>query len=351
MQMQVVSPLGSQAQSGRLSNCRSFHKCRTITARREAPDAQKPNASRCGAAQKKREKKKRERVSLRRKSSRRTQLGELLGRAYQTIPVFLDVFRRSTYLRHNDCRILGGYHLDGVPGTDQELVGVAFLARYVDTHFATDATLQVDFAPLLRPFDDSPIDGMEINISCPNVKEGGVSFGNFPESSAQVIAACRAATAKPIIAKLSPNQTDIRENARRCIEAGADALAVINTITGMAIDVEKREPIIANVQGGLSGPAIKPIALLKVKEVYEVAGPLGIPIIGQGGISTARDALEFIIAGASTVGIGTALFYEPLLCEQINTGIVEYLDRHGLTNVTELTGSLQLAPPQIAACG
>ena len=109
---------------------------------------------------------------------------------------------------------------------------------------------------------------------------------------------------KPIITKLSPNQTDIRENARRCIEAGADALAVINTITGMAIDVEKRRPVIGNVQGGLSGPAIKPIALWKVRQVYEVAGPHGIPIIGQGGICTAEDALEFIIAGAAAVGVG-----------------------------------------------
>ncbi|MGB5354974.1 MAG: dihydroorotate dehydrogenase, partial [Woeseia sp.] len=188
--------------------------------------------------------------------------------------------------------------------------------------------------------DDSPIDAIEINISCPNIKEGGVSFGNYPEMSAKVVAACRKVTSKPIIAKLSPNQTDIRENARRCIEAGADALAVINTIMGMAIDTERRTPIIGNVQGGLSGPAIKPIALLKVHQVYEVAGPLNIPIIGQGGITTVEDALEFIIAGASTVGIGTALFYDPLLCRKINDGIRDYLQRHNIATVAELTGSL-----------
>ncbi len=135
--------------------------------------------------------------------------------------------------------------------------------------------------------------------------------------SAKVIEACRKETKKPIIAKLSPNQTDIKENARRCIEAGADALSVINTIMGMAIDTERREPIIANIQGGLSGPAIKPIALLKVKQVYEVAGPLGIPILGQGGIASSNDVLEFLIAGATAVGIGTALFYDPMICKKL----------------------------------
>ncbi|HEX9851424.1 MAG TPA: dihydroorotate dehydrogenase, partial [Woeseiaceae bacterium] len=190
-------------------------------------------------------------------------------------------------------------------------------------------------------FDDSPIDAIEINISCPNIKEGGVSFGNYPEMSARVVAACRAETKKPIIAKLSPNQTDIRENAKLCIEAGADALAVINTITGMAIDIEQRKPVLGNVRGGLSGPAIRPIALLKVHQVYEIAGPRNIPIIGQGGIMTAHDALEFIIAGATTVGIGTALFYDPLLCKKINGGIADYLRRHAMKSLADLVGSLQ----------
>jgi dihydroorotate dehydrogenase (NAD+) catalytic subunit len=203
-----------------------------------------------------------------------------------------------------------------------------------------------DYAAVTRRFDDSPIDAIEINISCPNIKEGGVSFGNYPEMSARVVEACRMATSKPIIAKLSPNQTDIRENARRCIEAGADALAVINTIMGMAIDAETRTPVIGNIQGGLSGPAIKPIALLKVRQVYEIAGPHNVPIIGQGGITTLGDALEFIIAGATTVGIGTALFYEPLLCRKINDGIAEYLARHGMASVTDLVGTLS-APSAI----
>jgi len=199
-----------------------------------------------------------------------------------------------------------------------------------------------DYAAVTKRFDDSPIDAIEINISCPNIKEGGVQFGNVPEMSARVVAACRAQTSKPIITKLSPNQTDIRENARACIEAGTDGLAVINTITGMAIDAETRKPIIGNVQGGLSGPAIKPIALLKTKQVYEVAGPRGIPIIGQGGIMTAQDAIEFIIAGATTVGVGTSLFYDPLLCTKINEGIIDYLQRHEMSSISELIGSLSL---------
>jgi dihydroorotate dehydrogenase (NAD+) catalytic subunit len=199
-----------------------------------------------------------------------------------------------------------------------------------------------EYAEVTRQFDDSPIDAMEINISCPNVKEGGVAFGNYPDMSARVVAACRAVTRKPLITKLSPNQTDIRENARRCIEAGSDGLSVINTIMGMAIDARTRRPVIGNIQGGLSGPAIKPVALLKVHQVYEVAGPLRVPIIGQGGITTADDAIEFMIAGATAVGIGTALFYDPLVCPKINAGIARYLRGHGLKSVSELVGSLQV---------
>jgi dihydroorotate dehydrogenase (NAD+) catalytic subunit len=199
-----------------------------------------------------------------------------------------------------------------------------------------------EYVEVTRLFDDSPIDAMEINISCPNVKEGGVQFGNDPDMSARVVEACRRATDKPLITKLSPNQTDIAENARRCIEAGTDAFAVINTLTGMAIDIEERVPIIGNNQGGLSGPAIKPIAVLKVHQVYQVSRPHGVPIIGQGGVVSAADAIEFLIAGASAVGVGTGLFYDPLVCPKINAGIVDYLERHGLGNVAELTGSLRL---------
>ncbi len=230
------------------------------------------------------------------------------------------------------------------PGVDKVVDDILPGLDFTETRFFANvcgSTIE-DYAEVTRRFDASPIDAIEINISCPNIKEGGVQFGNVPEMSARVVAACRAETRKPIITKLSPNQTDIRENARLCIEAGSDAFAVINTITGMAIDAEARKPIIGNVQGGLSGPAIKPIALLKTKEVYEVAGPHNVPIIGQGGIMNAKDALEFIIAGASTVGIGTSLFYDPLLCKKINAGITDYLDRHAIACVTDLVGTLQL---------
>lgn len=228
------------------------------------------------------------------------------------------------------------------PGVDKVVSDILPGLDFSETRFFANvcgSTID-DYAEVTRRFDDSPIDAIEINISCPNIREGGVSFGNYPDMSAKVVAACRAATSKPVIAKLSPNQTDIQENARRCIEAGADALSVINTISGMSVDIEKRKPVLGNVRGGLSGPAIKPIALLKVRQVYEVAGPQGIPIIGQGGITTAEDALEFLIAGASTVGVGTALFYDPLVCGRINSGIADYLARHDMPSLDTLIGSL-----------
>jgi dihydroorotate dehydrogenase (NAD+) catalytic subunit len=228
------------------------------------------------------------------------------------------------------------------PGVDEVVDRILPTLDFAETRFIANvcgSTID-DYVAVTRRFDDSPIDAIEINISCPNIKEGGVQFGNHPDMSARVVEACRKVTTKPLITKLSPNQTDIRENARRCIEAGSNALAVINTMMGMAIDVHTRRPVIGNVQGGLSGPAIKPIALLKVMQVAEVARPLGVPIIGQGGICTAEDALEFIIAGAAAVGVGTALFYDPLVCRKINDGIAAYLAENGMRSVAELVGSL-----------
>ena len=199
-----------------------------------------------------------------------------------------------------------------------------------------------EYGEIAKHFDNTDIDAIEINISCPNVKEGGVAFGNDPEMSFRVVEICRKNTTKPIITKLSPNQTDIAANAVRCIEAGSDGLAVINTVMGMAVDVETKKPVIGNNRGGLSGPAIKPIALLKVHQVYQVSKKHNVPIIGQGGIVSAKDAIEFIIAGADTVGIGTALFYDPLVCTKINSGISQYLEDHNLKNLDSLVGSLQL---------
>jgi len=229
------------------------------------------------------------------------------------------------------------------PGVDKVVDDILPGLDFSETRFfanVSGSTIE-EYEHVTKRFDDSDIDAIEINISCPNVKEGGVQFGNDPEMSARVVAACRAQTSKPIITKLSPNQTDIEENARLCIEAGTDGFAVINTVMGMAIDSETRRPIIGNVRGGLSGPAIKPIALLKVHQVFEVAKHHDVPIVGQGGITTAKDAIEFIVAGATAIGIGTALFYDPLVCKKINAGIVDYLERHEMASVSELVGTLQ----------
>jgi len=229
------------------------------------------------------------------------------------------------------------------PGTDHVVRNILPTLDFSETRFIANvsgSTIE-EYAEVTRRFDDSPIDAIEINISCPNVKEGGVAFGNYPEMSARVVAACRAVTKKPIITKLSPNQTDIKENARQCIEAGTDGFAVINTVMGMAIDAKTRRPVIGNIQGGLSGPAIKPIALLKVHQVYDVAKKHGVPIIGQGGIINATDAIEFMIAGASAVGVGTSLFYDPFACRKINAGIDAYLQQHGFANVADLVGTLR----------
>ena len=230
------------------------------------------------------------------------------------------------------------------PGVDTVVDEVLPGLDFSETRFIANVSGSTveEYERVTKRFDDSDIDAIEINISCPNVREGGVAFGNDPDMSARVVAACRAQTAKPLITKLSPNQTDIQENARRCIEAGTDGLSCINTLMGMAIDTTTRKPIIGNVQGGLSGPAIKPIALLKVHQVYQVARKHNVPIIGQGGITTVSDAIEFMIAGASAIGVGTALFYDPLVCKKINAGLLDYLQRNALGSVAELTGSLQL---------
>lgn len=237
------------------------------------------------------------------------------------------------------------------PGTDAVIDEILPTLDKTETKFIINisGSSVEEYAQIAKRFDNSDIDAIEINISCPNVKEGGVAFGNDPDMSYRVVEACRKNTSKPLITKLSPNQTDIGISAQRCIDAGSDALAVINTLMGMSIDTKTKKPIIGNNQGGLSGPAIKPIALLKVHQVYQVSRQYNIPIIGQGGISSANDAIEFIIAGANTVGVGTALFYDPLICTQINQGISQYLNQHNLENVESLVGTLELNN-SVSAC-
>jgi dihydroorotate dehydrogenase (NAD+) catalytic subunit len=230
------------------------------------------------------------------------------------------------------------------PGARAVVDEILPLLDFSETHFIANvcgSTIE-EYAAVTRIFDQSPVSALEINISCPNVKEGGVAFGNDPDMSARVVAACRQESSKPIITKLSPNQTNIAENARLCIEAGSDGLAVINTLMGMAIDAEKKKPVIGNNQAGLSGPAIKPFALLKVHEVYQVAKKHSVPIIGQGGVSSAVDVIEFMLAGAACVGLGTGLFYEPLVCEEINAGVLSYSSRHEIERISDLTGALSL---------
>ena len=194
-----------------------------------------------------------------------------------------------------------------------------------------------------RLASERAIAGFELNISCPNVAKGGISFGTEPEQVAKITSAVKkAAGEKVLMVKLSPAVTDISIIARAAVEAGADALSLINTFTAMVIDIESRKPVLANKTGGLSGPAIKPIAVYLVNKVYnEVAKSSGAPILGIGGIMTASDAIEFIIAGASAVGIGTANFIEPGCTIKIIEGIKNYCARNKIASIKELTGTLQ----------
>jgi len=199
-----------------------------------------------------------------------------------------------------------------------------------------------EYAEVARMFDDSPVTAIEINISCPNVKAGGVHFGNDPAMAAKVVEAMRPMTGKPLITKLSPNNADIAEVARCVIEAGSDGLSVINTLVGMAVDIESRKPVIGNISGGLSGPAIKPVALWKIHQTRAVAAKHGIPMLGQGGICSARDGIEFAIAGSDALGLGTGLFYDPLLPARMLNELRDYLDRHGMASYRELVGTLSV---------
>ncbi|MBI4209351.1 MAG: dihydroorotate dehydrogenase [Deltaproteobacteria bacterium] len=183
------------------------------------------------------------------------------------------------------------------------------------------------------------IAALELNISCPNVHQGGMEFGNDPGLAAEVVRAVKRATRFPVIVKLSPNVTDVRLVAKAVEDAGADALSLINTIPGMAVDVYTRRPLLKNITGGLSGPAIKPIA---IRMVWQVSKVVSIPIIGIGGIATARDALEFLIAGASAVQVGTANFYEPLTMPRILSGLEEFLHSQEIPSIRNLIGTLQV---------
>lgn len=196
-----------------------------------------------------------------------------------------------------------------------------------------------EYGQLAEKLDKLPeVAGLEVNISCPNVKQGGIVFGTDPDCAYEVVQLVRKSTSKPLIVKLSPNVTDVVAMAEACVKAGAEALSLINTLTGMAIDLQKRRPILANVTGGLSGPAIKPVAL---RMVWQVARAVDVPIIGIGGIMTATDALEFILAGASAIQVGTANFLDPSAAQTIAIGMEDYLQQNGIADIKELIGALR----------
>ncbi|MGN0334314.1 MAG: dihydroorotate dehydrogenase [Lachnospiraceae bacterium] len=192
-----------------------------------------------------------------------------------------------------------------------------------------------DYCEVVERLADEDIDMMEINISCPNVKEGGIAFGQNPRAAEEITKAVKKYAKQPVIMKLSPNVTDITEMARAVEAGGADAVSLINTLTGMKIDVHRRQFVIANKTGGVSGPAIHPIA---VRMVYQTANAISLPIIGMGGIASAEDAIEMILAGASAVSVGTANFYHPAITMEIVDGIESYMKKYGFENVRDMVG-------------
>ena len=230
---------------------------------------------------------------------------------------------------------------------------VAFKERIVDDlkkyHTAFIANIVgftvKEYGEVAREFDDiDVVDALEVNISCPNVKKGGISFGTDPKQSFKVIDTVRKSTDKLVIAKLTPNVTDITQIAKACIDAGADMISLINTVNAMVIDIETKRPVLHNNKGGLSGPAIKPIAVYLVNCVYNYVkdNKLDIPIIGMGGVLTYEDVLEFMIAGASAVSIGTGSFYDPFIYKNINNKLYEYLGKNKINDINKLVGSVCL---------
>lgn len=195
-----------------------------------------------------------------------------------------------------------------------------------------------DYLEVVERLGDQPVDLLEINISCPNVKEGGIAFGQNPKAVEEITKAVKKVAKQPIIMKLSPNVTDITEMAKAAEAGGADVLSLINTLTGMKIDIYKQDFALANKTGGLSGPAIKPVA---VRMVYQVANAVNIPIIGMGGIQTGEDAMEFILAGAAAVAVGTANFNNPYATEQVAAGIESYMRQMGVDDIRDLIGKVK----------
>ena len=216
---------------------------------------------------------------------------------------------------------------------------IPFLKEY-DTKIVVNVCgkSEKDYVEVVERLGEEAVDLLEINVSCPNVKEGGIAFGQDPKALNQITKAVKKVAKQPIIMKLSPNVTDITEMARAAVDGGSDALSLINTLTGMKIDVHKRKFALANKTGGLSGPAVKPVA---VRMVYQVANVVNVPIIGMGGIATWEDAIEFILAGATAVSVGTANFYNPTATVEIVNGIEEYMKQYGIEDINDLIGVVE----------
>ncbi|MBR3722180.1 MAG: dihydroorotate dehydrogenase [Selenomonadaceae bacterium] len=192
-----------------------------------------------------------------------------------------------------------------------------------------------EYGELAEMLDVDGVAAIELNVSCPNVKEGGIIFGTDPIMAAKVVEAAKKRTKKPVIIKLSPNVTDIKLMAKAVENAGADAVSLINTLLGMAIDIKTKKPVLGNITGGLSGPCVKPVAL---RMVYEVRGAVKLPIIGMGGIASAEDAIEFFLAGADAIAVGTANFVNPKITEEIREGLLKYLDENNYSHISEIIG-------------
>ncbi len=239
------------------------------------------------------------------------------------------------------CGMLNAIGLQNV-GVDEFIEKKLPLLKGAKTHVIANIFGETveDYMEVARKLDGAKgVSALEVNISCPNVKKGGIVFGTDPQEAFRVVSAIRKSTRLPLITKLSPNVTDIKVMVKAAEDAGTDAISLINTLTGMVIDVERRRPVLATATGGLSGPAIRPVA---VRMVWQAAQVARVPLIGMGGIMDARDALEFIIAGAAAVQVGTASFIDPDAAARVAAGIEEYARRHSVS-VRELTGSLKLA--------
>ena len=216
---------------------------------------------------------------------------------------------------------------------------IPFLKKY-DTKIVVNVCGRTaeDYIDVVERLGDEPVDLLEINISCPNVKEGGIAFGQDPKAVEKITQQVKDHARQPVIMKLSPNVTDITVMAKAAEAGGADAISLINTLTGMKIDIHKRTFVLANKTGGMSGPAIKPIA---VRMVYQAANAVKLPVIGMGGIATADDAIEFLLAGATAVSVGTASFFNPCATAEIVEGIESYMKKYGIADVKELIGAVR----------